>query len=68
MHYRPPEKMTLEGLQEFIDQYAGTQVSQLFFCPNGMRVNYDTRAKDWESRGLVTTPKPTVTDYRQFPI
>ena len=39
MLYRPAEKMTLEGLREFIDQYAGTQVSHLFFCPNTMRMN-----------------------------
>jgi len=49
MLYRPAEKMTLEGLHEFIDQYAGTQVSHLFFCPNGARVNYRTQAEGWES-------------------
>lgn len=49
MLYRPAEKMTLDGLHEFIDQYAGTQVSELFLCPNGMRVNYRTNAEGWES-------------------
>jgi len=49
MLYRPAKKMTVEGLHEFIDQYAGTQVSHLFLCPNGMRVNYRTRAEGWES-------------------
>ena len=49
MLYRPAEKMTVEGLHEFIDQYAETQVSHLSLCPNGMRVNYRTRAEGWES-------------------
>ena len=47
--YRPADKMTRAGLDEFIDQYAGKQVTHLFFCPNGMRINYRTKAKGWES-------------------
>ena len=47
--YRAPDKMTRAGLHEFIDQYAGKQVTHLFFCPNGMRINYRTKAKGWES-------------------
>ena len=47
--YRAADKMTRAGLQEFIDQYADTQVTHLFFCPNGMRINYRTKADGWES-------------------
>ena len=46
---RSEGKMTRAGLHEFIDQYAGTQVTHLFLCPNGMRVNYRTGAEGWES-------------------
>ena len=43
---RPPEKMTLEGLHEFIDQYAGTKVTHLFLCPNAMRANFRSRTRE----------------------
>ena len=46
---RDGNKMTRAGLYEFIDQYAGTQVTHLFLCPNGMRTNYRTKAPGWES-------------------
>jgi hypothetical protein len=42
---RPSDKMTVEGLQELVDRFAGTQVTHLFLCPNAQRVNY--RSKVW---------------------
>jgi len=44
---RPAEKMTIKGLQGLVDQYVGTQVSHIFFNPNAMRTNYDSKV--WES-------------------
>ncbi len=46
--YRPAKKMTAEGMREFVDQYADTQVKRLLLCVNGMKVNYDTKAEGWE--------------------
>ena len=34
---RQADDMTLEGLHAFVDQYAGTEASHLFLCPNAMR-------------------------------
>jgi len=44
---RPAEKMTVEGLHEFIDQYAGTQVSHMFLNVNAQCTSY--RSKVWDS-------------------
>jgi hypothetical protein len=49
-HYfglRSADKMDLPHLQAFVDQYAGTQVSHLFLCPNSMRTSY--RSKVWDN-------------------
>jgi hypothetical protein len=43
---RPAEKMTLAGLQEFIDQYANTAVTHLFLCPNAMRASFRSRTRE----------------------
>ena len=43
---RTEKEMTLEGLQALVDQYAGTQVTQLFFNPNCQRTSY--RSQVWE--------------------
>lgn len=43
---REPEKMTLEGLHAFIDQYAGTAVTHLFLCPNAMRASFRSQTRD----------------------
>lgn len=43
---REPEKMTLEGLHAFIDQYAGTAVTHLFLCPNAMRASFRSQSRD----------------------
>ncbi len=45
--YRPADRMNLANLQAFVDQYAGTQVSQLVLCPNSMRTSY--RSKVWDN-------------------
>lgn len=44
---RAEDQMTLAGLQAWVDQFAGTHVSHLFLCPNGMRTNY--RSTVWEA-------------------
>jgi len=48
---RTPGQMTLEHLHAFIDQYADTQVSHMFLCPNAMRANYRSTARDsiWDT-------------------
>jgi hypothetical protein len=48
---RPAEEMTIEGLHKFIDQYADTQISQMFFCVTAMRTSYDSDVWDnrWEN-------------------
>ena len=47
---RSADDMTLEGLHQFVDQYAGTKVSHLFLCPNAMRASFDSTTRDaiWE--------------------
>ena len=47
---RSPDAMTLEGLHQFVDQYAGTKVSHLFLCPNAMRASFNSKTRDaiWE--------------------
>ena len=37
------EKMTVEGLHEYVDLYAGTQISQMFFCVNAERTVYNSK-------------------------
>ncbi len=50
---RAPEAMSLEGCNAFVDQYAGTQVTQLFLCPNAMKASYRSKVRDaiWEIDG-----------------
>jgi len=43
---RGPDDMTLEGLHAWVDQYAGTQVSHLFLCPNAMKASFASSAFD----------------------
>lgn len=40
---RKAEDVTEEEINRFIDQYAGTQVSQLLFSINAMRASYDSQ-------------------------
>ena len=44
---REPEAMTVEGLNAFVDQYAGTKVSHLFLCPNAMKASF--RSEVWDA-------------------
>jgi hypothetical protein len=48
---RTPEQMTLEGLNAFVDQYAGTKVTHLFLNPNTQRANFQSQSRGavWES-------------------
>lgn len=43
---RTADDMTLEGLNRFVDQYAGTSVSHLFLCPNAMRASFKSSVWD----------------------
>lgn len=38
-----PDKLTVEELQKFVDSYATTKVTHMFFCPNAMRANFNTK-------------------------
>lgn len=44
---RTPEEMSVEGLNAFVDQYAGTKVTHLFLCPNAMKASY--RSAVWDA-------------------
>lgn len=41
----PPEAMTRAGLDAWLDLYAGTQVSDLLFCPNSQRSSVASQAR-----------------------
>ncbi|MEN6577930.1 MAG: hypothetical protein ABFD90_16430 [Phycisphaerales bacterium] len=43
---REAGSMTREGLDAFVDQYAGTAVTHLFLCPNAMRASFRSRTRD----------------------
>lgn len=43
---RDAKDMTLEGLNAFVDQYAGTYVTHLFLNPNAMRASYPSKVRD----------------------
>lgn len=47
-HYfkQEPERMNVESLQAYIDQFAGSKVTHLFLCPQGQRASYDTKATE----------------------
>jgi len=45
--FRTPEEMSVEGLNAFVDQYAGTKVTHLFLCPNAMKASY--RSAVWDA-------------------
>jgi hypothetical protein len=44
---RTEKEMTMDGLMPLVDQYAGTQISHLFFNPNAQRTGY--RSKVWDA-------------------
>lgn len=43
---RPAETMTMEGLNAFVDQYAGTKVTHLFLSPNAMRASFRSSSRE----------------------
>ncbi len=43
---RESDAMSREGLDAFIDQYAGTAVTHLFLCPNAMRASFRSRTRE----------------------
>jgi hypothetical protein len=43
--WHPREEMSLAGLDAWLDQYAGTQVVDLLFCPNGQRSSVPSRVR-----------------------
>jgi hypothetical protein len=43
---RPPEEMTIAGLQALADQYVGTQVSSIFFNPTSQRTAYASKVRE----------------------
>jgi hypothetical protein len=55
---RPAELMTVEGLNAFVDQYAGTRVTHLFLNPNAMRASFRSSTRDaiWDE-GTQYMPK-----------
>ena len=56
---REPDQMTVEGLNAFVDQYAGTQVTHLFLCPNAMKASYRSNVWDaiWDLTPTQVEPK-----------
>lgn len=60
--FRPAEAMSLEGLNAFVDQYAGTQVKELFLCPNAQKASYRSKVFTpvWELNGTQRAPEPGV--------
>ena len=47
---RSASDLTLQGLHQFVDQYADAKVSHLFLCPNAMRASFKSETRDaiWE--------------------
>ncbi len=47
------DRMTREGLHAYVDQYAGTKVTHIFWCPNAMRASFASKTRDpiWEVGG-----------------
>lgn len=52
---RSSEEMTIAGVQALVDQYVGTQVSHIFFNPNGMRTAYASKVREsfWDKNDEV---------------
>jgi hypothetical protein len=48
---RAGQALTPDLVDAFVDQYAGTHVSRLLFCPNCMRTSYASRVWDPIWRG-----------------
>ncbi len=52
---KPPEEMTVAGLQKLVDQYVGTQVSSIFFNPTSQRTAYASKVREsfWDQNEKV---------------
>jgi hypothetical protein len=50
---REEKDMTLAGVNAFVDQYADTAVTHLFFCPNAMRASFSSKTREaiWDVTG-----------------
>jgi hypothetical protein len=59
---RTAAQMTLDGLNAFVDQYAGTKVSHLFLCPNAKKASFRSKVWDaiWELKGTQKAPQDEV--------
>ena len=55
---RSSDEMNVEGLNAFVDQYAGTAVTHIFFCVNASRANVANPAREaiWEPNRDGVTP------------
>lgn len=55
---RTADEMTIDGLNAFVDQYAGTKVTHLFLCPNAMKASFRSSTRDaiWEIKGTQKAP------------
>jgi hypothetical protein len=56
---RTPEQMTLDGLNAFIDQYAGTKITHLFLNPNSQAARFQsqTRSTVWDTESKEIWPQ-----------
>lgn len=56
---RSADQMSVEGLNAFVDQYAGTKVSHLFLCPNAQKASFKSKVWDaiWDLKGPQQPPK-----------
>lgn len=55
------DRMTREGLHAYVDQYADTKVTHIFWCPNAMRASFASKTRDpiWEVGGR-NIPKESI--------
>ncbi len=44
----PSDRMTREGLIDYIDKFAPGHFTHFFMCPSGQRPSYNTKAPNWE--------------------
>lgn len=60
--FRTADEMSMEGLNAFVDQYAGTKVSHLFLCPNAMKASFRSAVWDaiWDIKGTQKAPEEGV--------
>lgn len=43
---RSAEELTIEGVRALVDQYAGTEVTYLFFCQNATKTSFRSRTRE----------------------